>query len=90
VGGPPNAPGGQVGITVQRSARQLDIVVTDDGVGLPEGFSMETAAGLGLQIVRTLVAAELLGTIEMGNRAGPSGTSHGTTVHIVVPLRGRS
>ena len=52
---------------------------------------MDTAAGLGLQIVRTLVAAELLGTIEMGSRAGSGGTTGtGTTVHIVVPLRGRS
>ncbi len=90
-GGPQDAAGGQVGITVQRSAKQLDIVVTDDGVGLPDGFSMETASGLGLQIVRTLVAAELLGTIEMGSRAGRAGTADsGTTVHIVVPLRGRS
>lgn len=68
--GPGDPPVGQVEIDVQRSAGQLAIVVTDDGVGLPQGFAMHTAAGLGLQIVRTLVAAELLGTIEMG-RAEP-------------------
>ncbi len=38
------------------------------GVGLPEGFSVENASGLGLQIVRTLVEAELLGSICMGQR----------------------
>ena len=56
------------------------------GVGLPEGFSVENASGLGLQIVRTLVEAELLGSIDMGNRDD----SWGTSVRIIVPLRGRS
>ena len=76
----------QVTITVERSAKELDIVVSDDGVGLPEGFSVENASGLGLQIVRTLVDAELLGSIDMGHRADARGTS----VRILVPLRGRS
>jgi len=81
----PETPGGHVTITVERSAKQLDIVVSDDGVGLPEGFSVENASGLGLQIVRTLVEAELLGSIDMGRRTDDRGTS----VQIVVPLRGR-
>ena len=70
------------------------------GSGLPDGFSWSTASGLGLQIVRTLVEAELLGTIEMGigdgeppaavtdrsrDGAAPLGC---VAVHIVVPLRG--
>jgi two-component sensor histidine kinase len=82
----PESAGGQVTITVERSAKELDIVVADDGIGLPEGFSVENASGLGLQIVRTLIEAELLGSICMGRRPDASGTS----VHIVVPLRGRS
>jgi len=82
----PEAPGGQVTIMVQRSAKQLDIVVDDDGIGLPEGFSVENASGLGLQIVRTLVEAELLGSIDMGEQQD----SRGTAVRIVIPLRGRS
>jgi two-component system, sensor histidine kinase PdtaS len=82
----PESAGGQVTITVERSAKELDIVVADDGIGLPEGFSVENASGLGLQIVRTLIEAELLGSICMGKRADASGTS----VRIVVPLRGRS
>jgi two-component sensor histidine kinase/PAS domain-containing protein len=77
---------GQVTIAVDRSAKELDIVVSDDGQGLPEGFSMEKASGLGLQIVRTLVDSELLGSIEMCHRNG----ERGTAVRIRVPLRGRS
>ncbi len=43
----------------------LEVRVCDDGVGLPDGFRIEDATGLGLSIVRTLVTSELLGTIEM-------------------------
>lgn len=76
----------EVLIGVERSARSLDIRVVDDGAGLPVGFSLEKDAGLGLQIVRTLVDAELLGSIGMRRRDdGP-----GTEVLIRIPLRGRS
>ena len=71
---------------MNRSAKELDIVVTDDGIGLPDGFTIENASGLGLQIVRTLVEAELLGSIGWATRDGEAGTS----VQIIVPLRGRS
>lgn len=78
--------GAEVIIGVQRSARSLDIRVVDDGDGLPAGFSLEKGAGLGLQIVRTLVDAELLGSIGMRRRDdGP-----GTEVLIRIPLRGRA
>src|SRR6478735_251598 len=82
----PETPGGLVSITVERSAKELDIVVSDDGIGLPDGFAVENASGLGLQIVRTLVEAELLGSIEMDTNPSEAGTS----VRIVIPLRGRS
>jgi two-component sensor histidine kinase len=50
---------GSVTIHAERSARWLDVVVRDDGRGLPDGFSLEDSERLGLQIVRTLVSAEL-------------------------------
>ena len=59
--------------------------MVDDGPGLPAGFSLERATGLGLQIVRTLVDAELLGSIGMRRRDDRPGTE----VMIRVPLRGR-
>lgn len=76
----------EVVIGVERSARHLDIRVVDDGLGLPVGFSLERGAGLGLQIVRTLVDSELLGSIGLRRRDDQPGTE----VSIRVPLRGRA
>jgi len=76
---------GSVEIRSERSARWLDVVVHDDGRGLPDGFSLEKSDRLGLQIVRTLVAAELDGTLSM--RADARG---GTDVVLRVPLSRRA
>ena len=81
------AGGFQVTITVDRSAKELDIVVSDNGVGLPAGFAVEQAAGLGLQIVRTLVEAELLGRSRWETGRVIRGRSCDVSP---VPLRGRS
>lgn len=72
---------GCVTIRAERSARWLDVVVHDDGRGLPEGFSLEKSDRLGLQIVRTLVSAELDGSL--GMHEVPSG---GTDVVLRVPI----
>ena len=78
---------GCVTIRAERSARWLDVVVHDDGRGLPEGFSLEKSDRLGLQIVRTLVSAELDGSLRMHDVA-----SGGTDVILRVPIgrRGRT
>jgi two-component sensor histidine kinase len=49
---------------------RLRIVVEDDGQGIAEDFSIETTTSLGLQIVRSLVAGELDGTLAIGPRRG--------------------
>jgi two-component sensor histidine kinase/PAS domain-containing protein len=72
---------GCVTIRAERSARWLDVVVHDDGRGLPDGFSLEKSDRLGLQIVRTLVSAELDGSLGMHDL--PTG---GTDVVLRVPL----
>ncbi len=72
---------GQVVIRAERSARSLDIVVHDDGRGLPAGFSLDESDRLGLQIVRTLVSAELDGSLQMRPASGG-----GTDVVLQVPV----
>jgi two-component sensor histidine kinase len=59
----------------------LDVVVSDDGVGLPDG-STAPSGGLGTQIVRSLVS-ELRGTIEWRRREGG-----GTEVRLQLRPRG--
>jgi two-component sensor histidine kinase len=65
---------GSVTVTAQRHGRRVTVAVTDDGIGLPPGFSLTDSDRLGLQIVRTLVTSELGGTIEVRPRAGGPGT----------------
>jgi two-component sensor histidine kinase len=72
---------GTVVIRAQRSARWLDVVIHDDGRGLPPGFSLERSDRLGLQIVRTLVTTELSGSIGLH-----PGADEGTDAVLRVPL----
>ncbi|MCW2686079.1 MAG: signal transduction histidine kinase [Mycobacterium sp.] len=76
---------GCVTIRAERSARWLDVVVHDNGRGLPDGFSLEKSDRLGLQIVRTLVSAELDGSLGMHDV--PEG---GTDVVLRVPIGRRA
>ena len=80
-------PHGSVTIRADRSARWLDVVIHDDGKGLPSGFNLEESNRLGLQIVRTQVSSVLDGSMSMS--AAPDG---GTDVVLRVPIgrRGRS
>ena len=80
----PEGRSGKVEITPERSARWLDVVIRDDGRGLPAGFSLERTEGLGLQIVRTLVESELRGSLAL---RGPE--SGGTEAALRIPLSRR-
>jgi two-component system, sensor histidine kinase PdtaS len=75
---------GSVTVTAHRHTRSLDVMVIDDGRGVPAGFSLETSDRLGLEIVRTLVRSELRGSIEI--RPHPP---QGTSVVVRIPLTRR-
>ncbi|MGH3924636.1 MAG: sensor histidine kinase, partial [Pseudonocardiaceae bacterium] len=72
---------GEVVLLAQRSARWLEVTVSDDGRGLPPGFSLDGAQRLGLQIVRTLVGSELRGSLDLRHRQ-----PHGTLAVLRLPL----
>jgi two-component sensor histidine kinase len=57
--------GGTVRLRLLNDGERLHVEISDDGVGLPEGFSLDGSSNLGLSIVRTLVTTELDGTIEV-------------------------
>jgi two-component sensor histidine kinase len=77
---------GSVDVEALRDRGVLIVTITDDGAGLPAGFSLEGTDRLGLQIVRTLVSAELDATLELGQREG--GVS-GTVASLRIPLSRR-
>ncbi len=89
---------GAVAVLLSNDGERLNITVVDDGVGLPDGFTIESATGLGLSIVRTLVTTELAGTIVMRpaepNDLAEAGVAsaergRGTVVDLVIPVGDR-
>jgi len=71
---------GHVRVDLARDGDELVVDVVDDGAGLPSGFTLDEAKGLGLSIVHALVTSELGGSIELHD-------DHGTRVHLRIPLR---
>jgi two-component sensor histidine kinase len=72
--------GGTVTVVAERDDTSLRALVRDDGDGLPEGFSAESA-GLGTQIVQALVGGDMRGRIEWTSLDGG-----GTEVSVDVSL----
>jgi two-component sensor histidine kinase len=68
-----------VAVRLSHENEHLEVVVADNGRGLPEGFSIEATRSLGLSIVREFVTSQLGGEIEMW-------TDGGTRVRIRVPV----
>jgi two-component sensor histidine kinase len=92
-GFPEGSRGGTVVVALRNDGRHLDVRVTDDGRGVPAGFNLDEATGLGLSIVRTLVTTELGGTIAMtpaspadAEIAGLDPVRPGALVDLRVPL----
>ena len=77
--------GGEVRVRLDATAATVSVVVEDDGPGVPDGFSLDRDAGLGLTIVRTFVVSDLSGaiTIAAARREAP----RGTVVEVRVPRR---
>jgi two-component sensor histidine kinase len=91
--------GGQVFVDVRRVPGQLCLTVWDDGLGSGRDFDLPDDAGLGLQIVRTLVESELGGAIGLATTgiattgqspvdASAGEQAGGVRVTVTVPLPG--
>jgi two-component system, sensor histidine kinase PdtaS len=68
-------------VVVEAKQDRLNVLVWDDGLGLPPDFDAENATSLGLQIVRTLVVGELSGRLAISPRPGG-----GTEAALSIPL----
>jgi two-component sensor histidine kinase len=83
----PDGSPGSIELVAERDGDDLVVRVVDDGRGLPEGFDPAASDGLGLQIVRTLVASELGGSLAM--TSPPPRPAHGRTgTEVVLTLPG--
>ncbi|QWR76431.1 response regulator [Candidatus Magnetomonas plexicatena] len=50
--------------------KMYELVVSDNGKGIPEGFDINQSSSLGLKLIRTLAEYQLGGKIEMNTRGG--------------------
>lgn len=72
--------GSTLSIELQRYSNECLVTITDDGVGLPQDFDLNTSSNLGLQIVRTLTENELKGRLKLVS------TDFGTVASLRFPL----
>jgi two-component sensor histidine kinase len=77
---------GSVTVRALRRRGELSVTIADDGVGLPDDFTSERGDRLGMQIVRTLVSAELNGTVEFRDHDETGGAA----AIMVMPLGRRA
>ena len=53
---------------------EIDLTVSDDGVGLPEGLDINATRTLGLRLVKILVEDQLQGNLEVVSKEGTTFT----------------
>lgn len=75
--------GGTVLLHMEVTPSALVVRVSDSGPGVPDGFSLDRDAGLGLTIVRTFVVHDLGGTVSIRTASGE--TPRGAVVEVIVP-----
>ena len=81
----PRAAGGTVTVSAQKLEHQLEIRVTDDGIGLPPAWTLQKSAGLGLSATNErIIGLHPNGASRFSVRPRESG---GTEAIIVLPLR---
>jgi two-component sensor histidine kinase len=69
-----------VWVNLGHEGDMLQVRVSDNGRGLPPGFSIQRTRSLGLSIVREFVTSQLAGEIEMWTEAG-------TRVELRIPIK---
>lgn len=65
----PESREGKIEVSLQREADQLKLRVTDNGVGMPEGFDPMRTSSMGYQLISSFVR-KLKGVLELQRRVG--------------------
>jgi len=64
---------GKVDVLLSKNEESVMVEVSDNGVGLPDGFDIEKNVGLGLTIVKTFIQQELEGSLKVISNEGSNG-----------------
>ncbi|MBT4090864.1 MAG: sensor histidine kinase, partial [Deltaproteobacteria bacterium] len=49
---------------------EVELIVSDNGIGIPEGLDLEKTDSLGLKLVKNITENQLNGSIEMESKNG--------------------
>jgi two-component sensor histidine kinase len=60
----------KVDVRISQDSDQMELIIQDNGVGLPAGFEIDKCGSLGLHLVNILVKDQLKGSIEIQNEKG--------------------
>ena len=75
---------GSLQVRFTEESKQYVLSIADDGVGLPEGFSLNSSRhSLGLKIIKTMAEADLQGSFGLTNRE-----DGGTLALVTIPKGG--
>jgi two-component sensor histidine kinase len=61
---------GEVSVSLKKVDKELELIVMDDGIGIPDKMDWKNSKSLGLKLVRTLVENQLDGSIDMESNKG--------------------
>lgn len=65
---------GAIDVRVGQEASLLSITIADNGIGLPDGFDVESSETLGVRLVKNLIEGQLAGKVGFSSSGGASVT----------------
>jgi PAS domain S-box-containing protein len=66
----PDEKEGEIKVSLKKQDKELELILSDDGVGMSNELDWKNGNTLGLKLVRTLVENQLDGSIDMDNNNG--------------------
>jgi PAS domain S-box-containing protein len=61
---------GEISVNLKQLDKEVELIVMDDGIGIPDALDWKSSKSLGLKLVRTLVENQLDGSIDMEGKNG--------------------
>ena len=61
---------GEISVNLKKTDSEFELIVLDDGVGIPDELDWKNSKSLGLKLVRNLVENQLDGSVDMENKGG--------------------